>query len=53
MDKRPTATVFSIRLLPEERAALERAAKADERPPATMARKIITDWLKRRQEKRT
>ena len=40
---------FSIRLSDQEREALERAAKADDRPVTAMARKIIADWLKRRQ----
>ena len=47
-----TQTPFSIRLNDQLRAALERAAKADDRPVTVMARKIITDWLKRRQPKR-
>jgi predicted transcriptional regulator len=43
---------FSIRLLPADKKALERAAKAADRPPTVQARKIITDWL-REQERRT
>jgi predicted DNA-binding protein len=34
---------------PEVREALERAAKADGRTTASLVRKIVTDWLKRRQ----
>jgi hypothetical protein len=36
----------SVRLLPSAKAALEKAALADERPVSVMAQKIITDWLK-------
>lgn len=36
---------FGVRLDPQQRAALERAAAADDRPPASMARKIIVEWL--------
>jgi predicted transcriptional regulator len=43
--------IFCLRLEPEIRAALERAAKADGRPASALARKIIADWL-RKQEKR-
>jgi predicted transcriptional regulator len=43
--------VFTLRLPEKDRKALERAAKADDRKPSTLARKIITDWL-RKQEKR-
>lgn len=38
---------IGIRFEPEERAALERAAAADDRTMAAMARKIITEWLKK------
>ena len=38
---------FSIRMTDEERQALERAAKADDRPVASLARKIISDWLRK------
>lgn len=38
---------FSIRLGADERAALEKAAQAEDRPVTAMARKIITDWLRR------
>jgi predicted DNA-binding protein len=43
--------VYSLRLETEVREALERAAKADGRSTANLARKIITDWLKRREPK--
>lgn len=38
---------IGVRLEPEERAALERAAAADDRSLSAMARKIITEWLKK------
>ena len=38
---------FSIRMTDEERQALERAAQADDRPVASLARKIISDWLRK------
>jgi predicted transcriptional regulator len=41
--ERPT----SIRLGPEEREALRRAAEADDRPVSALMRKIIVDWLTR------
>ncbi len=37
---------LGIRLEPDERAALERAAKADERALSAMGRKIIVEWLR-------
>ena len=37
---------ISIRLLPSTKAALEKAARADERPVTAMAAKILSDWLK-------
>jgi hypothetical protein len=48
---KPSSIPFAIRLPVKDRQALERAAKADDRPTASLARKIIQDWL-RRQEKR-
>jgi hypothetical protein len=39
---------IGVRLPPAEKAALEKAARDDARPVATMAQKIITDWLKDR-----
>jgi hypothetical protein len=36
---------LGIRLEPDEREALTRAAKADKRPLSAMGRKIIADWL--------
>jgi hypothetical protein len=33
-------------LAPDLRIALERAAQADDRPVATLARKIIFEWLR-------
>jgi len=44
-----TKTAFQfVRLAPAAKAALEKAARDDERPVATLAQKIITDWLKER-----
>jgi predicted transcriptional regulator len=43
---------FTIRLPEKARQALERAAKAEDRPVTALARKIITDWLRKRLEKR-
>lgn len=37
---------LGIRLESDERAALERAAKADERPLSAMGRKILVEWLR-------
>ena len=37
---------LGIRLEPDERLALERAAKADERALSAMGRKIIVEWLR-------
>jgi hypothetical protein len=42
--------ILAIRLLPDQRIALERAAQADDRPVSTLARKIITDWLREQQQ---
>jgi hypothetical protein len=39
-------TFITFRLPSADRAALERAAKADDRPMTAFARKIITDWLR-------
>lgn len=39
---------LGIRLEPEERGALEKAAASDDRTLSAMARKIITEWLKKR-----
>jgi hypothetical protein len=38
---------IGVRLEPNEKDALEKAAAADDRSVSAMARKIITDWLKR------
>ena len=38
---------IGVRLEPAERAALEKAAAADDRSMSALARKIITDWLKK------
>jgi uncharacterized protein (DUF1778 family) len=44
--------IFSLRLEPEVRVALERAAKADGRTVSDLIRRIAVDWLKRRQPKK-
>jgi|HubBroStandDraft_3_1064219.scaffolds.fasta_scaffold4413672_1 hypothetical protein len=36
----------SVRFLPAAKAALEKAALADDRPVSVLAQKIIVDWLK-------
>lgn len=43
MTKEPA---LGIRLEPDEKAALERAAKSDQRSLSAMGRKIIADWLR-------
>ena len=45
MTKEPA---LGIRLEADEKAALEAAAKADQRPLSAMGRKIIADWLRER-----
>ena len=45
--ERRTAPV-GLRLYPSVKAALEAAAAADSRPMASMAEKILTDWLRER-----
>jgi hypothetical protein len=42
--------ILAIRLPPDHRIALERAARDDDRPVSTLARKIITDWLREQQQ---
>ncbi len=37
---------LGIRLEPGERAALERAARADDRSMCALGRKIIAEWLR-------
>ena len=39
---------LSVRLEPEIREALERAAKEDLRPVSHLVQKIVADWLKGR-----
>lgn len=36
----------AVRLNPEEREALERAARGDDRALSAMARRIIAEWLR-------
>ena len=38
---------IGIRFTPEERAALERAAQADERSMSALGRKVILEWLRK------
>jgi hypothetical protein len=38
---------IGVRLEPEERAALEKAAAADDRAMSALARKILVDWLRK------
>jgi len=38
--------MFSLRLSPDERKALDKAAAAEDRPSAYVARRAILDWLK-------
>jgi hypothetical protein len=45
MSKASIPPILAIRLPPKERAGLERAARADDRPVSTLARKIIVEWL--------
>jgi hypothetical protein len=37
---------LSIRVSPEVKDAIERAAEADSRPVASMAEKILVEWLR-------
>lgn len=41
------ADPIGVRLEPDEKAALERAALADDRSMSALARKIIVEWLKK------
>jgi predicted transcriptional regulator len=45
-----TPTPTSIRLSAADLAALQRLAEADDRTVSGLIRKIITDWLKARQQ---
>jgi predicted transcriptional regulator len=47
MKRLEVTPMFSFRLSAELQEALKRAAEADDRSPSALARKIITDWLKR------
>jgi hypothetical protein len=38
---------IGVRFDPDERAALERAAAADDRPISALCRKIVAEWLRR------
>ena len=38
---------IGVRLEPDEKAALERAAAADDRSMSALARKVIVEWLKK------
>jgi hypothetical protein len=37
---------IGVRLSPDEREALDRAARSDDRSISALARKIIADWLR-------
>jgi hypothetical protein len=37
---------IGVRITPEERTALERAAAADDRSISWLCRKVIVDWLR-------
>ena len=43
----PKTPPIGIRLSAEERAALTRAAAADDRSLSALARKVLADWLRR------
>lgn len=38
---------IGVRLEPDEREALERAAADDARPMSALARKVLVEWLRR------
>ena len=44
--KSQTKPVFGVRLSADERKALDKAAAAEDRPAAYVARRAILDWLK-------
>lgn len=46
-DERRTAPI-GLRVFPSMKAALEKAAKEDHRPMASLAEKILTEWLRER-----
>jgi hypothetical protein len=43
---KPTKPSFSVRLDDNERAALDKAAKAEDRPAAYIVRRVLLAWLK-------
>ena len=43
----PKTPPIGIRLSAEERAALTKAAAADDRSMSALARKVLADWLRR------
>jgi hypothetical protein len=46
-EKKETRTApLGLRLFPSVKAALEKAAAADQRPVASMIEKILVSWLK-------
>jgi hypothetical protein len=45
-DNFEASPMFSLRLNPDERKALDKAAAAEDRPSAYVARRAILDWLK-------
>ena len=46
MSKAQAKPIFGIRLSADERKALDKAAAAEDRPSAYVARRAILDWLK-------
>jgi predicted transcriptional regulator len=47
----PVLVATSVRLPPETKAALEKAAAADDRTFTSLVTKILHDWLKERELK--
>jgi len=45
--KEPIKPMFSVRLSAEERKSLEKAAAAEDRPMAYVARRAIFEWLRK------
>jgi hypothetical protein len=47
LEKPETRTApLGLRILPSVKAAIEKAAKDDQRPVASMAEKILVEWLR-------
>ena len=43
----PKDPPISVRLEPDEREAIEQAAREDDRPVSALVRKIVVEWLRR------